>query len=541
MSELTPTIELLLLEVFENTPPMEALGNALREAGFTVHPQLISSLEQLLTALIQKNWQLCLAYLQAGDQETLTAVSHIRQQSGVPVILLAKECNADLVAAGLAAGAYAVIPAQPASLLTLMVERALASVITQQTTTQLQQTLNDTLTTLTLLVDTSHEAIAYCKDGLFVYSNLAFTKIFGLPSLPLPPAIPLLNLIHNTNKNELKQFLFEMENDTSEKSIECRSLHQDGSDFTATWLFTPAVFAGEPCLQLRVRTTHTVAVAASLEVSNQQQGEQTPPKESSKVYDEGFINYLQNAMDNGHFQLKYQPIISLHGEIKEYYEVQLRLTNEQGRAIRPDNFFSTAYHAGLMEKIDHWVISKASKTLSDHRANGHSACFFIMLSGITLQDDSLITEISNALKLAALPAEALIFQITEEDATHHLKHAQHFMQKLQDLRIRTCLSHFKGNAASFNLLKQLNIDYIKLDGQLIQECSHGIQQSQSLLQNSIKMLRYQNKITIAPMVEDAKVLALLWQYGVNYTQGYYLQSPSGELDYNFSGHSEELS
>ncbi|CAD5106533.1 GGDEF/EAL domain-containing response regulator [Zestomonas carbonaria] len=245
---------------------------------------------------------------------------------------------------------------------------------------------------------------------------------------------------------------------------------------------------------------------------------------------------LQHALETNAFRLLFQPIISLRGDSNEYYEVLLRLLNAQGEEVPPAEFLGAARDAGLGEKIDRWVILNSIKLLADHRAKGHNTCLFIHLSSASLQDQTLLPWLSVALKAARLPSDALAFQINEPDAIAYLKQAKALTQGLTELHCKVALSQFGCALNPFNTLKHLSVDFVKVDGSFSQDLASA--ESQEALKTLLASLHAQAKLTIVPFVESASVLATLWQAGVNYIQGYYLQGPSQSMDYDFSAGDE---
>ncbi|MBT8765572.1 EAL domain-containing protein [Metapseudomonas boanensis] len=248
------------------------------------------------------------------------------------------------------------------------------------------------------------------------------------------------------------------------------------------------------------------------------------------------VAMVQQALENNSFRLLFQPIISLRGDNFEHYEVLLRLLSPQGEEVPPADFLDAARNAGQAEKIDRWVILNSIKLLAEHRAKGHNTRLFIHLSGASLQDQTLLPWLSVALKAARLPADALIFQFSEPDAIAYLKQAKTLTQGLAELHCQVALSQFGCALTPFNTLKHLNIDFVKVDGSFTQELNRA--ENQETLKTLLASLHAQAKLTIVPYVETASVLATLWQAGVNYIQGYYLQGPSQAMDYDFSSDDE---
>jgi diguanylate cyclase (GGDEF)-like protein len=250
--------------------------------------------------------------------------------------------------------------------------------------------------------------------------------------------------------------------------------------------------------------------------------------------DEQWNLLIQKALQDNLFYLVYQPIVNLQGEASEKYEVLLRLKNEEGEDVMPSQFLPVAEQTGQMVVIDRWVIVTALGVLAERRQQGSDTVFFIKLSGPTLADPELPLWINEQLKTLHLPADAVVFEIAEADAAQHLKHAKAFVTAISALRCKTSLEHFGSSPNSFQLLKHLDVDFLKIDGTF----SHNLmsdRKNQALIKSIIEMARSMNKQCIAESVEDAGSLSVLFQYGVNYIQGYFLQEPHEELDYDFTG------
>lgn len=241
---------------------------------------------------------------------------------------------------------------------------------------------------------------------------------------------------------------------------------------------------------------------------------------------------IQDAIDRGLFKLLFQPVIDLRGGGGELYEAFLRMVDDNGREVSPSEFLGIASQQELSEKIDRWVILQSIKLLSDHRASGHDTKLIINITGDSLRDQTLLPWLSVALKAARMPSDAIIFQFTENDATTYLKQAKEFTRGLRELHCKISLSRFGCSLNPFNNLKHLEVDYLKFDGSFTKDL--GSKENQEALKELVASAHAQGKLTIAPFVESAAMLSTLWQIGVNYIQGYYLQAPSEKMNYDFS-------
>ncbi len=242
---------------------------------------------------------------------------------------------------------------------------------------------------------------------------------------------------------------------------------------------------------------------------------------------------VQRALDQGRFRLLFQPIISLRGSEEEHYEVLLRMLNEDGEEISPSEFLDTAARIGATAKIDRWVVLEAIKVLSEHRNNGNRTRLIVNMSSQSLGDTSLLPWLSVAFKAASLPTEALIFQLNEADVTNHLKAAKAFAEGLREMKSSCSISNFGCSLNPFNTLKHVRADYIKVDGSFTLDIQNN-GESPETLTGLVKQLHEEHKTTIVPFVENASVLSTLWQAGVHYIQGHYLQAPTSKMDYDFN-------
>lgn len=248
------------------------------------------------------------------------------------------------------------------------------------------------------------------------------------------------------------------------------------------------------------------------------------------------VAMLQQALEKNSFRLLFQPIISLRGDSHEHYEVLLRLLDPQGAEVPPAEFLGTASDVGLATKIDRWVVLNSIKLLAEHRAKGHSTRLFLHLSAASLQDPSLLPWLGVVLKASRLPGDSLVFEFGEPDAVAYLKPAKALAQGLGSLGCRVALAQFGCVLNPFNTLKHLNAEFIKVDGSYTQDLTR--QENQEALKTLLAELHAQHRQSIVPFVESATVLATLWQAGVSYIQGHYLQGPSQSMDYDFSSDEE---
>jgi len=256
-------------------------------------------------------------------------------------------------------------------------------------------------------------------------------------------------------------------------------------------------------------------------------------EKAGKERNAAWVESINTALKEDNFFLAFQPIVSLHGDTCENYEVLLRMHDASNNEILPEQFLPSAEQAELMPEIDRWVIKHAMKRLTDVQAEGTQTKFFIKLAGTSLVDNTLLPWISEQLKEQRLSGDSLIFELDESSAVMHLGQAKTFINGIKQLHCQIVLDHFGSGLNSIKNLKHLDANYLKIDGNLISNLASD-EQNQETVQSIIQTAHSMGKLTIAEFVQDANSLALLWQFGVNYIQGHFLQEPSTTLDYDFS-------
>jgi multidomain signaling protein FimX len=242
---------------------------------------------------------------------------------------------------------------------------------------------------------------------------------------------------------------------------------------------------------------------------------------------------INRAIEDNAFRLLFQPIISLRGEACEHYEVHLRMIDTEGAEMRPDAFLDTAIAHGVAGKIDRWVILNAVKALLAHRANGHDTRLTINVTANSIADPEFANWLGVALRAARLPSDAVIFQMAEHDIADSVRQAQAFVQALRALHCQAGLARFGVTGEPFERLKLLPVDYVKLDGRLIDHMTAD-PAGRQLVTQMLTRLQELGKLSIVPQVETASMLSVLWQSGANFVQGNYLQPPGPEMDFDFN-------
>jgi len=236
-----------------------------------------------------------------------------------------------------------------------------------------------------------------------------------------------------------------------------------------------------------------------------------------------WLMLVKEALAKNNFVLFYQPIISLHGAEGEFYEILLRLNGPKGE-ITPNFFMPVAEKNGLMPAIDRWVVGSAIKALSERERAGHKTTFFVKLSAQSLEDQTLLPWLAQQLKNSRLRGDALVFEMPESKVVTNLKPARAFVAGLKQMHCGFALEQFGSGLNSFQLLKHIDANYLKIDRNFMAELPKH-KENQEKVKEICDQAHHAGKLTVAEFVEDAASMSILFSCGVNFVQGNFLQEP----------------
>ena len=258
------------------------------------------------------------------------------------------------------------------------------------------------------------------------------------------------------------------------------------------------------------------------------------PAAQDKARDEEnrhWLALIRDAIDNGKFTLFYQPIISLHGDEGEYYEILLRMKGPKGD-ISPNFFLPVAEQHGLLAAIDRCVIRDAIRGLAERERGGHRTTFFLKLTPQSLEDQTLVPWIAQQLKHSRVRGDAIVFEVPEPKVVTNLKPARAFVAALKQIHCGFALEQFGSGLNSFQLLKHVDANYLKIDRNYMVELPKN-KENQDRVREICDLAQRSEKLTVAEFVEDAASMSILFSCGVNFVQGNFLQEPEKVMAYEF--------
>jgi diguanylate cyclase (GGDEF)-like protein/PAS domain S-box-containing protein len=239
-----------------------------------------------------------------------------------------------------------------------------------------------------------------------------------------------------------------------------------------------------------------------------------------QAYDIIWVKHIKSALMENRFRLVQQPIASLLGEDKGMFDVLVRMLDEQGNEVLPAEFIAAAERNDLMKNIDRWVVG-ASMSFA---ANRKAACIFVRLSKDTVLDKSVLAWLETQLKSLKIEPQRLCMQVTEEMANQYVRQTKELAESLRKLGFRFALEHFGTGRDPLKLLNDIEMNFIKVDGSLMQGLSTN-QIQQQRVKGLVEAAKRKGIETVAERVEDANTMAVLWQLGIEFIQGYFVNAP----------------
>ncbi|HTU65536.1 MAG TPA: EAL domain-containing protein [Steroidobacteraceae bacterium] len=241
-----------------------------------------------------------------------------------------------------------------------------------------------------------------------------------------------------------------------------------------------------------------------------------------------WLQKLQSALKEERFALYYQPIVSAYGTDTDgpSMEVLLRMLDESGAEIQPGEFVQAAERYRLMASVDRWVVHNTLGALSRNAFQlARDRSVAINISGQTLGDPLFLEFVVECLDQTGVAPDQVCFEIAETAVVGNLEHARRFVGVLHGMGCKFTIDDFGSGVGSFSSLKNLPLDYLKLDGSFIRNLARD-SVSQTMVTAMIKLARTLNFKIIAEQVEDSAALDAARKIGVDYVQGFIIARPT---------------
>lgn len=343
-----------------------------------------------------------------------------------------------------------------------------------------------------------------------VRENDIFARLGGdefgllLENCPLDKAEPIVEKIRKT----VKEFRFAWEEKNFELGVSIGMVPVTSDSASVTELLSEADAACYVAKNLGRNRVHKY-----------QYGDSELVKHKSEMQ---WVNRIQQALQDGRLISYCQFIKPLNSDDPSYAEILVRMMDEKGEIVLPGAFIPAAERFHLMSKIDRWVIRDVFYHLSGiTQADMH---YTINLSGQSVGDQKVLQHIIDSMEEYGINPKHICFEITETAAVANLDSARVFIDQLHELGCEFALDDFGSGLSSFAYLKNLNVDFLKIDGSFVRDIDQD--PVDYAMVASINRIGHLMGIkTIAEFVEDKVILERLKEIGVDYVQGFNVDVP----------------
>jgi EAL domain-containing protein (putative c-di-GMP-specific phosphodiesterase class I) len=234
-----------------------------------------------------------------------------------------------------------------------------------------------------------------------------------------------------------------------------------------------------------------------------------------------WVSRVKAALELDRFCLYTQKILALktahNPEDGTHVELLLRMQDESGAIISPASFIGAAERFNLMPAIDRWVIAKAFSEIAKH--GDKTVTWSINLSGTSVGDERLVDYIVEQRERYGISFRQVCFEITETAAISNLQKATALIENLRASGCRFALDDFGVGMSSFNYLKHLRVDYLKIDGSFVKQLVTS-ELDRAIVRSITQVAHAAGKQTIAEFAESETIIDCLREMGVDYAQGY---------------------
>jgi len=240
-----------------------------------------------------------------------------------------------------------------------------------------------------------------------------------------------------------------------------------------------------------------------------------------------WVSRIDDVLDQGRLKLRCQRIqpMKAAADEKPHYEVLLVMFDENDEQISIQDFIEAAELGNRITDIDHWVIKETLAWISKNKAVLNDIeSFSINLSGRSLSDDRLVDFILEQITSSGVPSEALCFEITETIGIENLSDSAEFIKRIKDTGCQFSLDDFGSGMSSYAYLKNLPVDYLKIDGSFVKEMKTSIS-DYAVVKSICEIGHFMGKRVIAEYAEDAETIEMLSEIGVDFVQGFGVEKP----------------
>ncbi|ODV10310.1 MAG: hypothetical protein ABT22_11810 [Thiobacillus sp. SCN 64-317] len=229
---------------------------------------------------------------------------------------------------------------------------------------------------------------------------------------------------------------------------------------------------------------------------------------------------ITDALHDDRLALYLQPIVALRADQTMHYEALLRVRAPDGQILPPAPLIAAAEASGLIREIDQWVLQHAIALIAS-RPGLHLA---VNLSARSLDNPELPALLQDMLRKQGVQPQQLILEITETATLNQITHAETLLTGIHALGCRLALDDFGVGFSTFQYLKHLPVDFVKIDGSFIRTLDHS-EDDRLFVKALIEAIHGYGKLAVAEYVETEVILRQVTELGVDFAQGYHFGRP----------------
>jgi PAS domain S-box-containing protein len=553
MSDQEP-IQLLVVETTQAAA--DAVRDLLRKGGQRVRCTCVqdeSALQRQLKKDPPPGVILCNVEVIALERAVKAAAASGRD---IPVVALGAREDLASVTDALRAGARDLVTRRNPQHLQLVMAREIACVRRVQAGAYWEGAYHETERRCQALLEASSDAVAYVHEGMHIRANRAYLTLFGCDEEEIG-GTPVMDMVDRSDHPKLKAFLRQYgRRAEAGAAIEVVALRGDGR-FCARLEFTPASLDGEPCTQVVVRqlaandateeaqapteatpgdagtappevpapteAVHSPVLAEPPEPAEEAAQSDTPDEEQ-----EGLRQSIREVLGRDRLGFAYQTVVQLDGSPSGCYGVALHMPKAHG-ALQATELVAKAERVGMRREIDRWVLRQAIGAIAKQHQRKRTVRLLVPVSMTTLADPALAPSLIAGMKAAALPLECLVPTVPLGELLAHLQGRLKILQALAKVGIALALDEVGGEPALLEQATTIPARYWRLSEKLCQRLAEREAQ-QAQMKLVAEQARAIDVRTIAPRIEDARSMVVLWRLGIDYAEGEFLRAPEADLD-----------
>jgi diguanylate cyclase (GGDEF)-like protein len=236
------------------------------------------------------------------------------------------------------------------------------------------------------------------------------------------------------------------------------------------------------------------------------------------------IDCMKRALKDGSFEMHFQPIVHLGSGRTNHYEALIRMYDAGRKLVAPALFIAPAEQFGLIGGVDRWAVHNCIQTMARESLQDKTAHVSINISGKSIDDPVFLDDLRKLLTHNGTDPSRIVFEITETAVFRNLAQVQRFIEEIKRLGCQFALDDFGVGFSSFHYIKQLDVDFIKIDGSFIKHLAEN-PDDQAFVRAMVEISRVLDIKVVAEWVENEAILGMLKNLGVDYGQGYYFGKP----------------